>query len=131
MSPEGPIVAIDHVYYWTHDMDRAVAFYEIVLGLPVSRRAGNEWAEFQVEGIRLALHGTEEASTPPSGTVVFRVEDLDEARWALQQRGVVFDGQESEVPGVARFTTFHDPDGNLLQLIEYRPSGASPGSSAR
>jgi len=130
MTPEGPIVAIDHVYYWTRDMDRAVAFYETVLGLPVSRRAGNEWAEFQAEGIRLALHGTEEAAMPPSGTVVFRVEDLDEARWALQQRGVVFDGHESEVPGVARFTTFHDPDGNLLQLIEYRPSGAPPASSA-
>jgi catechol 2,3-dioxygenase-like lactoylglutathione lyase family enzyme len=61
MTPEGPIVAIDHVYYWTRDMDRAVAFYETILSLPVSRRAGNEWAEFQAEGIRLALHGTEEA----------------------------------------------------------------------
>ncbi len=131
MTLEGPIVAIDHVYYWTRHMDRAVAFYETILGLPVSRRAGDEWAEFQAEGIRLALHGTEEVSTPPSGTVVFRVADLDEARWVLQQRGVVFDGHESEVPGVARFTTFHDPDGNLLQLIEYRSAGASPGSSAR
>jgi catechol 2,3-dioxygenase-like lactoylglutathione lyase family enzyme len=131
MTPEGPIVAIDHVYYWTRDMDRAVAFYETTLGLPVSRRAGNEWAEFQAGGISLALHGTEEASMPPSGTVVFRVEDLDEARWALEQRGVVFDGHESEVPGVARFTTFRDPDGNLLQLIEYRPTGAPPASSAR
>jgi catechol 2,3-dioxygenase-like lactoylglutathione lyase family enzyme len=129
MTSEGPIVAIDHVYYWTRDMDRAVAFYETVLGLAVSSRAGNEWAEFRAGPVRLALHGTEETSMPPSGTVVFRVEDLDEARWALQQRGVVFDGHESEVPGVARFTTFHDPDGNLLQLIEYRTSGASPGSS--
>ncbi|MGH2640957.1 MAG: VOC family protein [Actinomycetota bacterium] len=124
-------MAIDHVYYWTRDMDRAVAFYETTLGLPVSRRAGNEWAEFQAGGIRLALHGTEEASMPPSGTVVFRVEDLDEARWALQQRGVVFDEHESEVPGVARFTTFRDPDGNLLQLIEYRSTGVPPASSAR
>jgi catechol 2,3-dioxygenase-like lactoylglutathione lyase family enzyme len=131
MTPEGPIVAIDHVYYWTRDMDRAVAFYETTLGLRVSRRSGNEWAEFRAEGISLALHGTEEPSTPPSGTVVFRVEDLDEARWALEQRGVVFDGHESEVPGVARFTTFHDPDGNPLQLIEYGLSGASPDSSAR
>jgi len=42
----------------------------------------------------------------------------------------VFDGHESEVPGVARFTTFRDPDGNPLQLIEYRPTGAPPASSA-
>jgi catechol 2,3-dioxygenase-like lactoylglutathione lyase family enzyme len=118
MLPDGPIGAIDHVYYWTHDMDRAVAFYGSVLGLPVTSRSGDEWAEFQAGPVRLALHGTE-ATVPPSGTVVFRVDDLDEARWTLQQRGVAFEGHESEVPGVARFTTFHDPDGNPVQLIEY------------
>jgi catechol 2,3-dioxygenase-like lactoylglutathione lyase family enzyme len=119
MVPEGPLEGIDHVYYWTRDMDRAVAFYGDVLGLPLAHRAGNEWAEFQAGPVRLALHGTEEASVVPSGTVVFRVDHLDEARWALQQRGVNFDGHESEVPGFARFATFHDPDGNPLQLIEY------------
>ena len=47
------------------------------------------------------------------------VPDLDEAKWTMKQRGVVFDGHESEVPGFARFATFHDPDGNAVQLIEY------------
>ena len=125
MPPEGPIGSIgaigeiDHVYYWTRDMERAVAFYEHVLGLRISRRAGDEWAEFDAGPVRLALHRTEDAPTPVSGTVVFRVDDLDASRWALQQRGVVFDGQDSEVPGVGRFATFHDPDGNPAQLIEY------------
>jgi catechol 2,3-dioxygenase-like lactoylglutathione lyase family enzyme len=119
MQPEGPLHAIDHIYYWTSDMERAVTFYRDVLGLPVANRAGNEWAEFQAGPVRLALHGTEEPSLPASGTVVFRVDGLDEARWALQQRGVVFDGQEAEVAGFARFATFHDPDGNPIQLIEY------------
>jgi catechol 2,3-dioxygenase-like lactoylglutathione lyase family enzyme len=119
MPPEGPLGAIDHVYYWTRDMDRSVAFYGDVLGLAVGHRAGDEWAEFQAGPVRLALHRTEEVAVPPSGTVVFRVEHLEEARWSLQQRGVVFDGHESEVPGFARFATFHDPDGNPLQLIEY------------
>ena len=119
MQPEGPLQGIDHVYHWTRDMERAVTFYRDVLGLPLANRAGNEWAEFQAGPVRLALHGTEEPSLPASGTVVFKVNDLDEARWALQQRGVVFDGEESEVAGLARFTTFHDPDGNPMQLIEY------------
>jgi catechol 2,3-dioxygenase-like lactoylglutathione lyase family enzyme len=119
MPAAEPIGAIDHVYYWTRDMDRAVAFYEIVLGLPVSSRSGDEWAEFRAGPIRLALHRTVDTSVPLSGTVVFRVPDLDEARWSLEQRGVVFDGHESEVPAVARFATFHDPDGNPVQLIEY------------
>jgi catechol 2,3-dioxygenase-like lactoylglutathione lyase family enzyme len=119
MPVDGPTRGIDHVYYWTRDMDRAVAFYGEVLGLPVIRRTGHEWAEFQAGPITLALHGTEEVELPASGTVVFGVDDLEEARWALQQRGVVFDGHESEVSGFARFTTFHDPDGNPIQLIQY------------
>jgi catechol 2,3-dioxygenase-like lactoylglutathione lyase family enzyme len=119
MAADEPLQGIDHVYYWTRDLDRAVGFYRDVLGLALTHRAGNEWAEFQAGPVRLALHGTEEASVPPGGTVVFRVGDLDAARWALEQRGVVFDGHEAEVPGFARFATFHDPDGNPLQLIEY------------
>jgi catechol 2,3-dioxygenase-like lactoylglutathione lyase family enzyme len=120
---EPPIGAIDHVYYWTRDMERAVAFYGSVLGLRVSRRAGDEWAEFEAGPVRFALHRTEDAAVPSSGTIVIRVDDLDASRWALQQRGVVFDGHESEVPGVARFATFHDPDGNPAQLIEYLAQG--------
>lgn len=119
MKPDGPTQGIDHVYYWTRDMDRAVAFYGEVLGLPLTQRAGNEWAEFQAGGVRFALHGTDEEVLPSGGTVVFRVSGLDEARWALQQRGAVFDGHEAEVPGFARFSTIHDPDGNPVQLIEY------------
>jgi catechol 2,3-dioxygenase-like lactoylglutathione lyase family enzyme len=116
----GSALGIDHVYYWTSDMDRAVRFYGEVLGLELERRAGDGWAAFRAGPITLALHGTDEAEVPPAGTVVFRVEDLDAATWALRQRGVVFDGHEAEVPGIGRFATFHDPDGNPIQLIEYR-----------
>lgn len=118
-SGTGPIQGLDHVYYWTRDMDRAVTFYREVIGLTLRRRAGDEWAEFEAGPARLALHGTDEAELPSSGTAVFRVADLDEARWVLEQRGASFDGPESEVPGSARFATMHDPDGNPVQLIEY------------
>lgn len=115
-----PALAVDHVYYWTRDLDRAVAFYGDVLGLELRYRAGGGWAEFRAGPINLALHGTDEDAVPPAGTVVFKVDDLDAARWALEQRGVVFDGHEAEIPGMGRFATFHDPDGNPIQLIEYR-----------
>jgi len=118
--PEVQPLGIDHVYYWTHDMDRAVAFYGDVLGLELVSRAGDGWAEFRAGPVRLALHGTEESRLPPGGTIVFRVDDLDDATSTLRQRGAVFDGHEAEVPGVGRFATFHDPDGNPVQLIEYR-----------
>ncbi len=112
---------IDHVYYWTRDMDAAVVFYRDVVGLELVRRDGGEWAEFSAGGTRLALHGTTD-EVPGSGTVVFRVDDLDDARAELGARGARFDGFVGEVEGFARFATFHDPDGNPLQLIEYRRS---------
>lgn len=111
---------LDHVYYWTHDLDRAVAFYTDVVGFTLIRRAGHEWAEFEAGPVRFALHGTEDDALPGGGTVVLRVDDLDEARWTLGERGAVFDDATGEAPGLARFATFRDPDGNPIQIIEYR-----------
>ena len=73
-------VIVDHVYYWTRDMDRALAFYTEVVGLGLLRRDGNEWAELDGGPVRLALHGTDLAEPPASGTVVLRVDKLDETK---------------------------------------------------
>jgi len=117
----GPMLrGLDHVYFWTRDMERAVAFYRDVLGLPLLRRDGDAWAEFDAGPVRLALHGrVDEGPTPAGGTAVFAVDDLEAARWTLGQRGVRFHEHLGEVPGFARFATFEDPDGNVLSLIEY------------
>jgi predicted enzyme related to lactoylglutathione lyase len=117
---------IDHVYYWVSDMDRAVKFYEEILGLPLARRDGETWAEFDAGPIRLNLHQGVEGWPPQPGgaTAVFRVDDLEAARSELEGRGVEF-GHAAEVGEYARYATFSDPDGNTLQLIEYRKAGTS------
>jgi catechol 2,3-dioxygenase-like lactoylglutathione lyase family enzyme len=113
------IGSLDHVYYWTRDMDRAVAFYTEVVGFPLVRREGGGWAELDAGGVRFALHTTKDDGIVSSGTVVLRVDDLDEARWTLEGRGAVFDDFVGEVAGLARFATFRDPDENPVQIIEY------------
>lgn len=117
--------ALDHVYYWVTDMDRAVAFYRDVLGLPLLRQDGPSWAVLDAGGIRLALHGTLEDRPMETGgaTAVFRVDDLDVARAGLEERGVTFEERAGEVEGLARFATFLDPDGNRVQIIEYENNG--------
>jgi predicted enzyme related to lactoylglutathione lyase len=111
--------AVDHVWFWVADMDRAVAFYRDALGLPMQMRHEDAWAEFDAGGIRIGLHGATEGAAPHGGTAVFRVDDVDLARASLQERGVVFEDHLGEVPGYARYASFADPDGNSMQLIEY------------
>ena len=112
---------LDHVYYWTTDMDRAVKFYEDVLGLRLAFREGSRWAEFEAGPVRLALHGAIEgrAIEEGGGTAVFRVDDLDASRARLEAEGVEFEEHVGEVEGFARFASLRDPDGNIVQIIEY------------
>jgi catechol 2,3-dioxygenase-like lactoylglutathione lyase family enzyme len=118
---------VDHVWFWVSDMDRAVGFYRDGLGLGVNSRHGDEWAELDAGSIRIGLHGARGGNTQHGGTAVFRVDDLDLAKTALEQRGVVFEEHLGEVPGIARYASFADPDGNSMQLIEYVTDDAFPG----
>jgi predicted enzyme related to lactoylglutathione lyase len=114
------VEGLDHVYYWTRDMEASVAFYRDVLELSLQRRDGDNWAEFAAGPVRFALHGVVEGHPvqPGGGTAVFEVRDVDEAKRRLEERGVEF-GHSAEIAGYARYATFQDPDGNTVQIIEY------------
>ena len=113
------ITGVHSTFYWTSDMDAAVAFYKDVLGLDMSARYGEDWSEFKLAGTTVALHGTRGAAPPHAGaTVVFEVDDLDRTMGTLRERGVEFAGQVIEVPETGRFATFHDPAGNVVQLFQ-------------
>ena len=113
-------INIAQCFIAVHDHEQALPFYRDVLGLDLIRRDVDAWAEFAAGPIRLALHGTDEDASGRSGTAVFRVDDLEAARWTLEQRGAHLDDHVGEVEGFARFATLRDPDGNPVQLIEYR-----------
>ena len=111
---------IDNAHYWTKDMDESVGFYRDVLGLNLRTRMGEDWAEFDVAGTTIALHGTREGHAPPQegATIVFEVDDLEGSMNALRAKDVSFEGEVNDVPGYGRFVSFRDPDGNLLQIFE-------------
>lgn len=114
------------------NLDRAVAFYSDVLGLPLLRRAA-AWAALGAEGaeIHLYLHGG------ATEGLEFRVEDVDRAVAALREHGVeTIEGREEpdliwrQPNGVRVFTwgriaEFRDSEGNRLALVEEAPPGGA------
>jgi predicted enzyme related to lactoylglutathione lyase len=98
-------------------MDRAIDFYGGVLGLPVIRREGNDWAELQAGEAVLALSG-ELATRPHQGgaTVVLRASDIDAVERHLADNGV--QRGPIEDMGGARMLQFFDPDGNEILALQ-------------
>ena len=106
---------IDTVFIWVSDVDRALGFYRDVLGIVPGPRFG-AWQSMEVDGTRFALH-----EGAPSGgqraVVSFRVADLDAEIERLT--GLAHPPIEGITDtGAARFTTFADPDGTHVQLLE-------------
>jgi lactoylglutathione lyase len=117
----GPLVSrINVVYLYVRDLERSLAFYRDVLGIPL---AGDEhWAEATTaNGVRFALHATETEVELGSGTlrVDFEVADVDAAAARLREAGVEVGEIERDDWGAA--CEFVDPDGYRLHLFEQPP----------
>lgn len=107
-------------WYTVTDLEKAKAFYGDVLGLKkIFEMPG--WAEYAHEQGAAAI-GLNTNAPPPEGsggaTVVLGVENLDATRQRLAKRGVAFEGDVMEIPGVVRIGTFRDPFGNRLQVAQ-------------
>lgn len=111
----------------TTDYDRARAFYEGVLGLPV--RSQDPFAlVLQAKGVKLRIVKLQEVNASPHTVFGFEVPDVRETLRGLRAKGVVFeiyemfgDAQDAEgvwtAPGGSGCVAwFKDPDGNLLSI---------------
>jgi catechol 2,3-dioxygenase-like lactoylglutathione lyase family enzyme len=129
MAFEG-LGAIGQVHLSVSNVDRAVAFYRDVLGIPLLFRVpGQPMAFFDCAGTRLYLGVPESEEYRSRGLVYFTVADVDEAHEALVGRGVEF----LQGPHVVhrtetsqlRMAFFTDPDGNNLALMAETPVGGA------
>lgn len=76
----------------------------------------------------MELPACSRANTAGLRHVALRVEDIDQTHARLRAAGVAFIGAPASVPGEVvqhdagqkRLCYFHDPDGVLLELAEYR-----------
>lgn len=108
------------VSLWAEDVQVLVHFYAHVLGLPPLAHHG-ERPHFRAgNSILTILKGkmTFEAGSAEFPLLAIAVDDLDEAISELEEHGVEMPGgiQAGEE---SRWVQFHDPAGNLLEIVEF------------
>ena len=103
------------------DLDRAVKFYQEILGFEVRLRSDSlQWAEltFGIQGVAVGLGSGSEVKGSGSVSLNIGVKDVDAARTLLEGKGVVFAGDTMVIPDKVKLAEFSDPDGNRIRLAE-------------
>ena len=131
-----PRVDIGHVHLKVSDLDRALGFYQQVLGFEVTQRMGSSAAFLSAGGYHhhIGLNTWESAggAPPPPGStglyhVAIRYPDrptLADALRRLRAAGVPLEGASDH--GVSEALYLRDPDGNGVELYWDRPRESWP-----
>jgi len=115
----------DYLVVYVSDMQRSVAFYRDILGLPLKFTTPG-WSEFETGSIALALHrgGGERLPVhegrPPVGVaqLVFVVENIQATYEELKARGASFSlPPQKQVTGNI-LAILNDPDGFGITIQE-------------
>ena len=104
------------------DLDRGIAFYRDVLGLPFLFAAPPAMAFFECGGMRLLVGVPPEGQEAQRGsTIYFRVADIGAVHSSLRAAGVSFLAEPHVVHRTASaqlwLAEFRDPFGNVLPLL--------------
>jgi predicted enzyme related to lactoylglutathione lyase len=101
-----------------------IAFYRDVLQLPKNADMGE--GAFDVAGGHVLIDGHSQtkgkAAEPHRVLINFFVEDLAAEQQRLEAQGVVFIRNKGKEYWGGTISTFLDPDGNYLQLLEFKPA---------
>ena len=105
-----------------HDVDRAAAFYQDVLGLKLLFKAPPGLAFFDCGGVRLMLSRPEKPEFDHPGSVLyFAVPDIQAAHARMKESGVKFEDEPHLIAKMPDhdlwMTFFHDSEGNLMGLM--------------
>ena len=119
----GPVAQI---HLSVRDIDRAVAFYRDVLGVPLLFQVpGQPMAFFASGDVRLYLGVPESEEFASRCTIYFRVDDLDAEHERIAATGTAMLGAPHVVhrDGATELwmSFLRDPDGHTIALMQNRP----------
>ena len=123
---------LGYAILFVSDLERSVAFYRDVLGLPF-RFASESYAEFATDGAKFSLFARSHlpqligreappGEAPwPQGEVAFFVDDVDAEHERLARAGVRILAPPTDRPWGERTLHVADPDGNVVELTRPKP----------
>jgi catechol 2,3-dioxygenase-like lactoylglutathione lyase family enzyme len=109
---------------WAEDVPAAARFYREVIGLRLLPHHAGQRPHFDLGGVYLTiLTGRPQAARAAEPErfplVAFAVDDLDAAAARLRAEGVALPwGVEADAS--SRWVMFHDPAGNLIELVSFK-----------
>jgi len=116
---------VHYAIVFVSDMERSVAFYGDVLGLPLKFQSPG-WTEFATEGATLALHRSDVVGSTTGEALPMsagrcrpgiQVPDLDQFHRRMTTAGVTCVQEPERVFG-ARVAQYLDPDGLTISVGE-------------
>jgi lactoylglutathione lyase len=111
-----PILGIEEIAFEVEDLERSIAFYRDVLGLPLySRRPQQAW--FRVGPQSLALFARGRAGSGQHFAFLIPAEKAERTRRALVARGFPEETMQQD-DGLSVYV--RDPDGNKIELYGKR-----------
>lgn len=122
-----PKIGLNYAIVFVADMERSVAFYRDVFGLPL-RFESPEWTEFSTAGATLALHKARGAGPVGAGEDIaaagrcrpgLSVDNLDEFHSRVVEKGAEC-VQAPKVEFGAKIAQYLDPDGLAVSVGENR-----------
>jgi len=140
------MLTLDHVAFRVADLDRAIDFYTRTMGLEfIFRKFDAEhheaFAFLKLDGGNLELLQALDTTNaplpfaPPPPTAPYcphlalAVPELDDAIERLRHAGVPGVIGPMEIPGRVRWAYLHDPDHNVLELVEWIDCEGGDGST--
>ncbi len=118
------IDGIAGVILWTEDVERLAAFYRDVLGLTVHSQRPH-FVVFSLGSLRLSVgkhDGVAGRTKDPYRIMVnLGVQNIQTAYARMKAQGVAFLRPPEQEHWGGWVATFHDPDGNIIQLLQQPP----------
>jgi catechol 2,3-dioxygenase-like lactoylglutathione lyase family enzyme len=118
---------MNHTALRVKDMKKAFQFYHETLRLPVVRTIGPEDNPRVVflQGIELSRVRPEDAGGASFSHFGLEVDGIEEACDKLKKRGIAFEGPVRDIKfeeerKAVKVAFFRDPDGNRVELVEWR-----------